>query len=393
MSFFGFEETDLEKEKQKFLQGKLDPSEGENLAVYTWGEESYDGLGDALEEGGDELNDQTFGGTGAVGKDFDFSRPALPGSEDLKPKSFTTSHHRTQSPSQTARPPAAAAPLSLESIWDDKSPFSLRLNGSGRSSTRVQSPPAHQQPIGHATNQTGARTLQEIEAEMRLAAERSREAALQRELLIQQQQRLEEEEYLRQQQEQELLQRQQRYIHRQEQQQQQLQLQRLQQQQILQQREQQHHRTPPPRMLPVSQSPRFLEHQRQVLLLQQQQEQRQLLRLQQLEEQLRMEDLERQMRNQQISQIHHGNNQFNHDRHPSGPTLAEMEALQLQQQRELLLRSQSPLRATPAQDNAAFMQPNIQLQQRILSEMAHAEFFQTCKDCLKQTRNTQGGGM
>ena len=31
------------------------------------GEESYDGLGDALQERGDELNDETFGGTGAVG--------------------------------------------------------------------------------------------------------------------------------------------------------------------------------------------------------------------------------------------------------------------------------------------------------------------------------------
>ena len=65
MSFFGFEQNDiLETEKNKFFQGKKDQEE---LAVYTWGEESYDGLGDVLQEGGDELNDETFGGTGEVG--------------------------------------------------------------------------------------------------------------------------------------------------------------------------------------------------------------------------------------------------------------------------------------------------------------------------------------
>jgi DNA topoisomerase 2-associated protein PAT1 len=66
MSFFGFEQTNrLQQEKQKFLEGRV---EQEDLAVYTWGEESYDELGDALLEGGDELNDETFGGTEQVGK-------------------------------------------------------------------------------------------------------------------------------------------------------------------------------------------------------------------------------------------------------------------------------------------------------------------------------------
>lgn len=65
MSFFGFEENDLEKEKQRFLQGATQNTE--HLAEFTWGEESYDGLGDALQEGGDELNDETFGSGGAVG--------------------------------------------------------------------------------------------------------------------------------------------------------------------------------------------------------------------------------------------------------------------------------------------------------------------------------------
>ena len=65
MSFFGFEQdNDLENEKRKFLEGAANQ---QDVAVYTWGEESYDGLGDALQEGGDELNDETFGTTGAIG--------------------------------------------------------------------------------------------------------------------------------------------------------------------------------------------------------------------------------------------------------------------------------------------------------------------------------------
>ena len=68
MSFFGFDQPNsLEDEKRKFLERGLQDSGQEDLAVYTWGEESYDGLGDALQERGDEMNDETFGGTGEVG--------------------------------------------------------------------------------------------------------------------------------------------------------------------------------------------------------------------------------------------------------------------------------------------------------------------------------------
>ena len=66
MSFFGFDQPNsLEDEKRKFLEAG---AQQDDVAVYTWGEESYDGLGDALQEGGDELNDETFGGSGDVGK-------------------------------------------------------------------------------------------------------------------------------------------------------------------------------------------------------------------------------------------------------------------------------------------------------------------------------------
>jgi len=66
MSFFGFD-TSLDKK-----------AEEDDLAVYTWGEASYDGLRNALEDPGDAYNDETFGGTEPVGKDFDFSGPSLP---------------------------------------------------------------------------------------------------------------------------------------------------------------------------------------------------------------------------------------------------------------------------------------------------------------------------
>ncbi|KAK0501205.1 topoisomerase II-associated protein PAT1 [Armillaria luteobubalina] len=373
MSFFGFEQSDLEKEKQRFLEGG--PQDTENLAVFTWGEESYDGLGDALQEGGDDLNDETFGGSGAVGKDFDFSNTgglhdshALSGHLDNSKDPLVQENIVPQ-----AKQPAPAGPVqssskttparSLESLWDDKSPFSVlpRNNGAARSTTSPfasQSTARGSQTLSHGVSQSGMRTLADIEAEMRAATQQSRQAAeedflREQELLRQQQQ--EEEEYLRQ----EELQRQ-RYLYQQEQ----LQIQRLQQQRELQQRElQQAQSTPPPRMLPVSQSPRFLEHQRQILLLQQQQEQQQILRLQELQEQLRMESLERQLRAQQL------NNLGTHHRQLSGQSLSP----QLQHQRRQ--RSRSPSGTIPLQDSLPYHPQNIQLQQRLLSEMAQVEFL------------------
>jgi DNA topoisomerase 2-associated protein PAT1 len=73
MSFFGFDQPNsLEDEKRKFLE-RGEHGLHDDVAVYTWGEESYDGLGDALQEGGDELNDETFGGAGEVGADLVYS--------------------------------------------------------------------------------------------------------------------------------------------------------------------------------------------------------------------------------------------------------------------------------------------------------------------------------
>jgi DNA topoisomerase 2-associated protein PAT1 len=65
MSFFGIDNSDLENEKRKYLEGTLE--DGSDIPVYTWGTERYDELEDALQERGDALNDETFGGTGPVG--------------------------------------------------------------------------------------------------------------------------------------------------------------------------------------------------------------------------------------------------------------------------------------------------------------------------------------
>jgi DNA topoisomerase 2-associated protein PAT1 len=63
MSFFEHGQDDLARERSR-LEGGF--HESEDIAVYTWGEESYDGLGDVLQEE-DDLNDETFGQTGHIG--------------------------------------------------------------------------------------------------------------------------------------------------------------------------------------------------------------------------------------------------------------------------------------------------------------------------------------
>lgn len=68
MAFFGFEQNDLEQEKSRFKTYHAPTAD--DVAEYTWGEEGYDGLGDLLQEGRDELNDETFGDTLPIGTHF-----------------------------------------------------------------------------------------------------------------------------------------------------------------------------------------------------------------------------------------------------------------------------------------------------------------------------------
>lgn len=83
MSFFGFDTSGHNKAAPGFAQAH-DPFAGLSGQQQAGGDsvdfdDTYDGLGDQLQETGDELNDDTFGGGddgpgggGAVGKDFDF---------------------------------------------------------------------------------------------------------------------------------------------------------------------------------------------------------------------------------------------------------------------------------------------------------------------------------
>ncbi|KAI6016762.1 topoisomerase II-associated protein PAT1 [Pisolithus marmoratus] len=394
MSFFGFATGSLEEEKKKFLEGGL--QESEDLAVYTWGDDSYDGLGDALVEGGDELNDETFGGIGEVGKDFDFTQQALPGAIGGKDGQRIVAQEpaRQQTPlqdhSQLASKSAerVASPPGI-SIWDDKSLFSMlplsRTNGSSHptdhqrlpsssSKTTLPSPALADhlpRPISRGITQTGARTLQEIEAEMRLAAQQARQR---QELELRQQLQLQRERELRlaeQEQQERLLVQQ-----LQQQQQQELQL-RLGQQQ---QHSFQQQPTPPPRMvhhahpqLPRTQSPRFHhQHQQQILMLQQEQERQQQERLKELQERLRMEEIERQLRAQSISHI---------QRQPSVQARRQASYADLQALQQRRTHSPTHLGGNAADmpsmnhQNTQYLPQNIQLQQRLLSEMAQAEFM------------------
>ncbi|KAF8909417.1 topoisomerase II-associated protein PAT1 [Gymnopilus junonius] len=381
MAFFGLPERDLAEDR---------PENTEDLAVYTWGEESYDGLGDVLQEGGDELNDETFGSTGPIGKDFDFSSTGLPDphpDQQRQPISEVRQappQRREERPqgdqpraAQSARP-AVIPSTSLESLWHDQSAFSAmpRVNGSGRLAEPPRVSPVSAQPpssrfspfadndtqaISHAVGQLHQshqriRTLQDIEAEMLANAQQARQREREQEYLLQQEQeRLMQERLAQQQLQQHLLQQQQqqqrlreeearqRLLFQEQQQQQQAHVQRL----LQQQREQQLHqqRTPPPRMIPSSQSPRFLEH-RQLLLLQQQQLEQQLQqqRLHEIEEQLRLEEVERRLHalNMERNRVESPYGSRRASGFPAGDAqeVQQAQLLQLAQDRQLLLQQQ-----------------------------------------------------
>jgi DNA topoisomerase 2-associated protein PAT1 len=252
--------------------------------------------------------------------------------------------------------------------------------------------------------QPRALTLQEIEAEMLAQAARRRQQEQERQmeqLLLQQrqQQQIEEQRMLR---EQELRQRD--LLLQQQQQQQQkdlhyqriLQMQQRQQAQIQQQQQLQGpQRTPPPRMLPgVSQSPRFMEHQRtqQALLLQEQERQQQILlqererqhqRLlqdrdqrqvqQMLEQQHRIEELEKRLAHNLMLENKPGSPwQGLHD----GPQFVGEQHLPVQRQfatpspaRHLLQQQQQAQFGHGLRDQQQVPQ-SLQMQQRLLAELA-----------------------
>ena len=212
-----------------------------------------------------------------------------------------------------------------------------------------------------------ARTVEEVEAEMRALAQRSREnIAIPRPIPYSQQQPSPQPQ--------------------------------VQQLQQLQQRN-----TPPPRMHPQSQSPRFHQQQQQVLLQQQQQlqqqqiqqlqqqqqqlqqlrEQQQLQEIQEYREQLQMEELERRLRAQHLYQAQQQQARASlHQRQTSaGPTVAEIHAAE----QSIRRRQQSPASLVndqlevPFQQSMRYLPQDVQAQQRLLAEAAQLELLQQLK--------------
>jgi len=228
-------------------------------------------------------------------------------------------------------------------------------------------PLSQQQHNTHRVTQTGVRTLQEIEAEMRVLQKRKQQEDILMQAQRQELQREEElhkqEEFLREQ------------LERQD-------LQRFQQEQLLaermrvrleqeqQLRLQQQARMSTPRVvshLPLVPSPRFNQqhqHQQQILLLQQEQERQQQERLKELQERLRMEEIERQLRAQQLSQLQQAPNLLARRQSPYTDTQRRTHSPAFESQYALL-----------NQQNAQYLPQSIQLQQRLLSEMAQVEFM------------------
>lgn len=127
-------------------------------------DDTYDGLGDQLEEGNDDLNDETFGDVGAVGKDFDFGGKTEQASDTLQEEQLRFERSRPverrveidRSIAQAS--PWGAVPAARNDIWSDgarRSPFAAP------SSFNAPEPPKRR-----------PQTLEEIEAAMLANASR-----------------------------------------------------------------------------------------------------------------------------------------------------------------------------------------------------------------------------
>ncbi|PKI84557.1 DNA topoisomerase 2-associated protein pat1 [Malassezia vespertilionis] len=145
MSFFGFDtslppdaksartESDEESALNEKIQRALTASAQEDVEVYTWGESNCDGLGDKLDEANDDFNEDTFGTFAEnVSRDFDFGTGAAP----------TT---------QKSDKNASAFAASFDDFW----------------STPSLPVPHSAQPLPKQPGAVRARTLEEIEAELR----------------------------------------------------------------------------------------------------------------------------------------------------------------------------------------------------------------------------------
>ncbi|CDU25509.1 related to PAT1-topoisomerase II-associated protein [Sporisorium scitamineum] len=175
MSFFGFD-TSLPGDRRanranQSAQNAFDPTfdndesldakikalaagAQEDVEIYTWGQDGYDGLGDKLDESGDDFNEDTFGDFDA-GKDFDFGHttPAAPAPQQ----------QQYQQPKSKFDPSNKFA-ASLDDFLVDPVPrFGAARGGAQQTPQQPPSQPQHQQ---QQPPRAQPKTLEEVEAEM-----------------------------------------------------------------------------------------------------------------------------------------------------------------------------------------------------------------------------------
>lgn len=180
MSFFGFD-TSLPKkggapDEESALNEKIERAlaSKEDVEVYTWGQDAYDGLGDQLQETNDDLNEDTFGAFAQeAGKDFDFGYGTAQTKTDRNASAFAASFDdfwstpavlpETQPPVppqpqvQPQRPPDATRTKTLEEVEAE-----LRAQRS-----RPPAPAPAPQPVSAPAPSARPLTLEEVEAELR----------------------------------------------------------------------------------------------------------------------------------------------------------------------------------------------------------------------------------
>ncbi|WFD33425.1 DNA topoisomerase 2-associated protein pat1 [Malassezia cuniculi] len=174
MSFFGFDTSLPQDDRAAALahgedhalktkiSKALAASAQEDVEVYTWGQDGYDGLGDQLEETNDDLNEDTFGTFAEdVGKDFDFGHaggaPAQSTTtRDKNASAFAASLDDFWSTPSFTAPPPKAQPVHAPAPIPVPAPVPAHAPASAPAA--VPAPQAaHARP----------RTVEEVEAELR----------------------------------------------------------------------------------------------------------------------------------------------------------------------------------------------------------------------------------
>jgi DNA topoisomerase 2-associated protein PAT1 len=202
MSFFGFDPKGHNQAAPGFSQahdpfaGLSGHHEGDGDAVNF--EDTYDGLGDQLDETGDDFNDDTFGGDagaggGAVGKDFDFFGRTAQVANAIEEEHMLYARNNataaTVSPAPTnnqyassynyAQPSQRPARTGYEKYDPPDSSMDLQVDPTLWGVAPAEQPaPAAQQPAPAPTPASGRKvmSLEEVEAAMRAEAQARKQA-------------------------------------------------------------------------------------------------------------------------------------------------------------------------------------------------------------------------